>query len=238
MWIFLRLGLAFLLIAAPAGFAAAAPHRDSKAEAVLARSKAASGGAAWDRFEGWYEEGLHNDQPYRVWLDQRAWGRRVEARVGTVEMIMGYDGRTAWRKVGDALTTMTDAASLSEARISAFVSNNGYYYRDRFPATASYARRARDGKSQYDVIEMQPEGARAVRLWFDGKTHLLARIEDVTGEPPVTVHISDYRRVEGVLIAFAGYITDAAGTVLDRGTVTSVVHRPVSRSLFEPQSGE
>jgi hypothetical protein len=231
---YLRLSVLVALISATGSMAAAPPHRDAKAVAVIEQSKAASGGAAWDRLEGSYEEGIHNGAPFRVWLDFRHYGRRVEGKRGADDMAMGYDGTTAWMKAGDQLQTMTEAASLSEARISAFVSNNGYFYPDRFPASAEYVREAKEDGRTFDVIQVAPEGARAVRLWFDRTTHLLARIEDFAGSPPVTVATSDYRPVGNVLIAFDGIITDASGKVVDRGKVMKVVHRPVDRRAFEP----
>jgi hypothetical protein len=235
MSIFLKLGLAGMMLVASAGPAAAPPQSDPKAAQILEQSKAASGGAAWDRLEGSYEEGVHNGRPYRTWMDFRAYGRRVEGQAGASRMAMGYDGSIAWRRIGDELKVLNDQAALSEARISAFVSNNSFFFPERFAASTKYVRRARDGAREYDVVETKPEGARAVRLWFDGSTHLLARIEDFAGTPALTVTISDYRPVQGVLVAFKGEVTDASGKVIDRGTVNKVVHGPVSRQMFEAE---
>jgi hypothetical protein len=235
MRISLKLSLAAMVIAAPAGLAAAEPGWDAKAAAVLEKSKTATGGAAWDRLEGFCETGMRGDTPYSTWMDFRAYGQRVEVQAPT-SMAMGYNGATAWRRVGQEVTTLNDEAALSEARISAYVSNNAFFFPDRFRASAKYVRRAKDKAGRFDVIEIAPEGARAVRLWFDRHNHRLARIEDFAGTPPVTVTLSDYRPVDEVLIAFDGIVTDASGKLVVRGRVKTVVFRPVSRSLFEPGS--
>lgn len=116
---------------------------------------------------------------------------------------------------------------------TAYVSMNGFFFPERFPAKADYLR----DEAGFQVVRLEPQGGRSVELWFDASTHLLARIVDAAGPQPVTVSLSDYRKVGDVLIAFRAVVTGPNGVVLDEGKVSTVEHRPVERSVFAPPAG-
>lgn len=226
--------VALLLMAVLHSGASAEPHGDCRAVAVVNASKAATGGSAWDGLEGAYETGEHSGAPYRTWLDFRGYGMRNENRRGASTVTMGYNGVVAWRISGNETTQMTDAAALSEARTTAYISNSGFFLPDRFKASFKYLRRAKDKKLRFDVIEVIPEGGRSFEMWFDRKSHLLTRIIDTAGSQPTTVTASDYRWVDGIRSPFRFVVTDGSGTVVNEGKVLTVSFRPVSRAVFEP----
>jgi len=218
--------LAALLLAGPA----TAHADDARARTVLAAAKAASGGAAWDRLQGSYEKGAHGGAPYETWLDFRSYGMRVENARG----VQGFNGVVSWRRGSDGKVVETrEAGALKEAVTTAFVSNNGFFFPDRFPARATSLASA-GASAGFDVVEVEPQGGRAFELWFDRKTHLLSRIVDRQGPQPVTVSLSDYRRLGEVLVAFRGTVTGPDGAVLDEGRVDAAEHRPVPRATFDP----
>jgi hypothetical protein len=225
------LGLALLLFC---GCATPSTSPGDQAGDVLRAAKAASGGAAWDRLAGSFERGSHSGIPYQTWVDFRQYGMRVESQRGDIPVAQGYDGQVAWRKMGDRTMTISDAGALSEARISAYVSNNAYFFPDRFTASFVYLGTKSQGHRAFEVIEAQPEGARAVRLWFDRRTHLLAKIDDFAGTPAVIVNLSDYRRIGPVLIAHYGTITDAAGMILETNEVTNTILQDNAPEIFAP----
>lgn len=198
---------------------------------VLAAAKAASGGKAWDALTGSYEKGAHGPVTYETWLDFRAYGMRMASVTPKGSQEQGFDGAVAWRRAGDGPPQISrDPAALREATITAYVSANGFFFPERFPAQADYLRQ----EAGFDVVRVEPKGGRPVELWFDATTRLLGRIVDPAGPRPVTVSLSDYRKVGDVLIAFRAVVTGPNGDVLDEGTVGAVEHHPVDRSLFAP----
>ena len=226
----MKLALKGLALAAALVWPGAAVASPTAAE-VLQAAKAASGGEAWNRLEGSYEKGAHGPVIYETWLDFRAYGMRMVSVTPAGPRAQGFDGSVAWRRAdGGRADDSRDPAALREAVVTAFVSNNGFFFPDRFPATADYVR----ADQGFDVVRVEPQGGRPVELWFDAKTHLLGRIVDRGGATPVTVTLSDYRKVGDVLIAFRGVVTGPDGKVLDEGQVGAVEHRAVERSLFAP----
>lgn len=206
-----------------------------EARAVLDAAKAATGGSAWDALQGSHESGTHGGMAYDTWLDFRQYGMRSEAG----GRARGFNGKVSWQTGGNLRGVMinSDPAALAEAITTAFSSNNGFFWPDRFPMSARYLRADAIGDRAYDVIEVHPEGGRALELWFDRETHLMGRLADPHGPPAVTVDISDYRKVGPVLIGFHGVIRLADGTVADTLNVASTELVPVDRSRFDPPAG-
>lgn len=222
-----------IALAALAVVSASPAPRAPEARAVLDAAKAASGGSTWDALEGSHESGSHGGAPYETWLDFRHYGMRSEAR----GQVRGFNGTVTWKTGAPGTSGVainTDPAALSEAITTAFSSNNGYFFPDRFPMTARYLRADAIGARVFDVVEVHPERGRAFELWFDRKTHLIGRISDPNGSPAVTVDISDYRKVGKVLIGFHGVIKLPDGTTVDELNVGPTEFVPVDRSRFDP----
>lgn len=226
-----------IALAALAMVSASPAPRPPDARAVLDLAKAASGGAALDALDGSHESGVHGGAPYQTWLDFRHYGMRSESGSGDAVHARGFNGRVTWQYPvlnARGVSTSSDPATLAEAITTAFSSNNGFFYPERFPMVARYLRAdALDGRA-FDVIEVKPEGGRAFELWFDRETHLMGRIADPHGTPAVTVDVSDYRRVGPALIGFHGIVKLADGTQVDELKVGSVEFGPVDRSRFDP----
>lgn len=229
--------LALLLLAAFALPAAGAPDPATQAEAVIAASKAATGGTAWDALQGSYEEGTRADGklPYKTWLDFGRYGMRVESRRGDKTMMQGFNGRQAWQTAPDGSIRVTeDPATTAEARLTAYVSNNGYFFPARFPAIARYLRQASVGARSFDVIEITPQASRPFEIWFDRATHYATRVIDQQPGGPVTVEAGDYRAIDKIRVPFALTVIGPDGAVLDKGAVTTVKFGPVDAALFDP----
>lgn len=205
------------------------------AAAVIAAAKAASGGAAWDGLAGVTERGAHAGMPYRTWLSFTGYGMRMENGEGAAARVQGFNGRVAWRAQGGGAAAATqDPAMLREAITTDFVSNNGYFFPDRFPATSRWLREEAEAGHRFDVLEIVPAGGRAAEYWFDQASHLLTRVVDRTGTPAVSVEVSDFRRIGGVLAAFRLVVRTMDGTIVDEGQVEWVAYGPVDPALFDP----
>lgn len=224
--------LAAAILAAPV---AAQAQVSDEAAAVLAAAKAASGGAAWDRLAGSWERGRHGETAYETSLDFRRLAFRFENTRGGATRVHAFDGETVWDQgpdgVPDGVKATRDPAAVREAVTTAFVSNNGHFFPDRFPARAALKPGA---DAAFDVVEIEPAGGRPFELWFDRATRLPARLVDRTGSPPVAVEFSDYRAVGDVRVAFRATVKALDGKVLEQGVVEAVEHRPVPASAFAP----
>jgi hypothetical protein len=222
---------AAVVCAAPM-LAAAAGHDPAS---ILRQAKAAAGGAAWDAKTGSYEEGVHGAVRYKTWLDYRTYRMRSESEHDGVRSTVGFNGKISWRVGPDGkVTVKDDPDTLREAITTAYASNAGYFWPDRFPATFRYVREARAGGRTFDVIEVAPKGGRAFEVWFDRRTHLLGRIVDQKGTPPVWVEIKPPRRVGDVTVSMGGVIHSFDGAFSEDMRVASVEYRDVPDSTFDP----
>lgn len=212
----------------------------SRAEQVVAAAKAASGGAAWDAPRGCIEEGTRGDgaSAYTTRFSLRDYGMRVDNRRGGSTQSMGFDGTASWR-TDAAGQTMVDSgeAAVREAVTTAYLSINGFFFPERFPATFTYVREDRVGERRYDVIDMLPARGRVFQVWFDRETHLIGRVVDGTGDRAVTVEASDYRTVGGLTVAYALRVTGPDGSVLDQGRLTSFRCGTVDSGVFVAPRG-
>ncbi|HWE44948.1 MAG TPA: hypothetical protein VG407_02880 [Caulobacteraceae bacterium] len=203
--------------------------------AILRAARVATGGRALDAKDGAYEEGRHGDTTYRTWLDFKHYGMKSESLRDGKRRTVGFNGSIQWTQGPDgAVTVKSDADSLREAVTTAYVSNNGYFYPERFPASFRYVRLAREHGRSFDVVEASPKGSRPAEFWIDRRTHLIVRIVDNDGKPPVSVEISDYRKLDGTRVAFRGIVRTLDGKVVDRVEVKSVTYRRQPRAVFEP----
>jgi hypothetical protein len=209
----------------------------SRALAVVTASKLASGGSAWDLPHGCFEQGTHGDGAvsYKTWFNLRRYGMRVESERAGSKRVMGFNGRVSWMVgPGGQVVQRDDADSLQEAINTAYLSNNAFFFPDRFPADFKYLREAIEGGTAFDVLEVTPRGGRPMELWFDRGTHLLGRVVDTDGKPPMRVTAGDYRRVDKMAVAFALDVSAPDGKIADRGRLTSISCGPIDEKLFDP----
>jgi hypothetical protein len=212
----------------------------SKAEAIIAASKRATGGTAWDKPQGCFEEGTHADGAivYRTRFSLLDYGMRIDSERGLNTRSRGFNGKVRWQAAGSAkVDVRSDPDSVRESIVTNYLSINGFFFPDRFPATIKYLRAAREADRRFDVIEITPEGGRSLEIWFDSRTHLIQRVVDNHGTPPVRVEAGDYRRVGGLTIAYKLDVFGPDGALADRGAVTSFRCGPIDSTIFDPPVG-
>jgi hypothetical protein len=225
----LALGLALACVAATAQAQGYSPA----ANRVLERARAASGGSGWYLLRGWRETGREGDVRYETWLDPLRYGSRIETRELTGLHVHGFNGAGDWQiSPTGAVTGADDRATMAQARTTAFFNGNFFFYPGRYDARGEYLGIRQSQHRAFDVLNVQPWGGKPRELWFDRSTHLLGRIVDRTGPKPVTVELSDYRRVGPVLVAFRFTVDGGDPTGVRVRQVDNLAFPPADRSLF------
>jgi hypothetical protein len=160
---------------------------------------------------GLHEVGTEGGFRYERWADPLRLGLRTDTGAQAGRTVRGYNGAGAWSlHPTPEIAAAEPQPDLATARADAYVAGYGYYFRSRFDARAAYVGvRQADGRS-FEVVRVHPNGGEPRELWFDRKTGLLGRIVDPDGKAPLTVEVSDYRRVGGVQVPFR-FVTFGGG---------------------------
>jgi hypothetical protein len=203
------------------------------AQQVIVRGRTAAGGASWNMLRGWHETGRQGGVRYESWLDPLRYGMRVETREAAGLHVHGFNGGGDWQITpAGGVTGVDDRATVVPARTAAFFRVYGFFYPARFDARADYVGVRKAQGRVFEVVSVQPWGGRPRELWFDRRTHLLGRIVDRGGAKPVTVEVSDYRRVGPVRVAFRFVTDDGDPKDAEERQVETVDFAPVDRALF------
>ncbi|HEU4665802.1 MAG TPA: aspartyl protease family protein [Dokdonella sp.] len=197
--------------------------RAEEATDLLARWKAASGGARWDTVKSVRTDGTLSagglTGPFDALQDVVRGRSNDHYSLGPVEGADGYDGTVAWsRDPGGEVAALDAPEAKRRARSQAWLDARGYWYPARIGA--SYAKpqtRELDGR-RCDVLVATPDGGDPVTLWFDAGTHLLVRTVQKQGADTATTSFDDWRDVDGVKLPFHSvtFLTDTAGRVDER----------------------
>lgn len=193
-----------LLLVPVAAMATKAPPT---ATSMLAAAKAASGGAAWNKIHSIRQVGtirilgLKGPVKRLSDLETGAYVTHMKLSLGT--MASGNDGKTSWTKLLDGATQSTDLpVERARALTAAYLNAKGYWHPQRWPATIKLIGTKSLKKRVYQVVQVTPKGGAPATLWFDAKTHLLARQVQQTAVGTAVTTFSDYRTVDGVKISF------------------------------------
>lgn len=84
-------------------------------------------------------------------------------------------------------------------------------------------------------LEVLPPGGEPVTLWIDAKSGLPVRSEYIDGDGPTYVDLSDWRNVDGHLIAFKSVTTDGAHAFdIVEQTTSAHIGTPIDPAIFAP----
>jgi hypothetical protein len=177
------------------------------ADGILARSLAAAGGAAWARARTLHLQGGIRagglSGPCDQWVDLANARFAMRLSLGPATLSVGHDGVQAWQRSANGEVLVQDSeAGRRTAATDAWINARGWWFPARHAATVeSLGRREVDGLA-FDVLRCVPAGGQWVELWFDGSTHLLARlVQEVLGKPSAR-RFEDHREVGGLRLPF------------------------------------
>lgn len=189
---------------APLGVSFAAGN---PADGVLAKMRAASGGARWEAVRtlhlsttathGGEEE--HRDH----WEDVRTGRFLLRVSGPHSSRQTGFDGITPWIQGRSGIPyAFGDRDSLLGAADEAYQVARAWWFPERHAATVAWiGTRSKEGR-RYDVLSVTPAGGRPFEAWVDRSTHLLALTREEQAEGVVVTGYSDYRVVQGLRLPF------------------------------------
>ena len=138
------------------------------------------------RAEGWLEA-----------PDRRA----TEVTLGPFTLRDGCDGTRAWRTDASGHVIVLDGIDLEEANAEAWFENDRWLAPDGGGGTIAMAPGS-DPSGSHVVLDVTPPRGRPRRVYLDRATWLIDRWESKRDQATVTIRLTDYREVQGRMIAF------------------------------------
>lgn len=208
---------------------------------ILAQAKAAAGGDAWDRLQGWHERGViqrgDGQVTYETWIDLGGLGIVSTRTMDDSTVVHGADSRTSW-VIDPAGGVRLDAspAQLAEGRRNAYFSAFAFFQAQRYPAQRQYVGTQLMGGATYDVVQVTPSGCAPMDLWIDRKTHRIGAIVDPDKANPLIALLADYRPTQGVLLPYTIAESFGGPRAASVQHVAAYQFSPIDPSRFsEPQ---
>ncbi len=130
------------------------------------------------------------------------------------------------------VTGSVDRAVLAKVRSEAFFGAYAWLYPSRFDVRSTLVGSRQHQGRAYDVVKVDPAGGRARELWFDRRTGLLGLMIDSVGPKPLTIELSDYRRVGALQIPFRWVATGGDLARPRERQIESIDFRAADRALF------
>jgi hypothetical protein len=213
--------------------AAAAPPRE-----VLAKAKAAQGGAAWDRVQVLHTFGTLATSGLKGPVDAledlvHGWNLG-HYDLGPAKGGNGFDGTVSWTQdaTGDARPEGGLQARQGAAN-AAYMATRAYWYPERWPAEVVDAGDRAEGGRTFHVVAITPKGGHVFEVWVDGGTWLFDRTREQTDGVWSTTFFSQYREVDGLKLPFAVRTTNGEAQGDTDFQVTRVVTgEPVDPKVF------
>ncbi|MBV8148701.1 MAG: retropepsin-like domain-containing protein, partial [Candidatus Eremiobacteraeota bacterium] len=193
---------------------------------VLRQSRAALGAAALERGGVLHIEekvtslGLSGTGS----SDGRLGSVRFSERQSTPPLVSadGYDGALAWNQDQSGLVWVDGSdAGRSQEIDSAFASNDTLFAANHGGATITWGGRERVGGLPYvRLVVTPPHSLLPMQVWVNEGTHLPASYVVALGPITFLTTVSDYRRVDGLMVPYRGHSESNTGNASD-STVTS-----------------
>ena len=208
------------------------------ASEVLAKSKEAAGGAAWDDIRSTHSQmkimtgGLEGTA--EGW-DDLITGRSLSTyKLGLMSGGDGFDGEIAWTKDSSGQIRLREGDDEYEGAINeAYRIAHAYWYPERWGAEMEYGRLQEEDGNRFHVITIRPEGGRPFELWIDADSYLVSRTVERSAIETRTLFLSDYRRSGGVLYPFASRSTNGETRYDVVSEVESLeFNEPLNEDLF------
>jgi Aspartyl protease/PDZ domain len=206
---------------------------------ILAKVKAASGGAAWDAIRSARTKmtisvgGLTGTVEA---LDDVTLGRYVDRfKIGPLSGAEGFDGTVAWSQDASGQSRAEEGGDgRLRAANEAYRRAYGFWHPERWPAQIEDAGTQEENGRKFLVVRITPKGGRPFDLWIDAATMLIDRTVEKMALETRTTFVTDYRTIAGVKIAFAARSTNGDARYDQRATIDTIdFNEPVEDAAFK-----
>jgi hypothetical protein len=189
-------------------------------DTILARSRAALGGAALDRVQGLRVTGkidfagIKGTQQQWIDIADHTYAEYYDA--GPASGADGFDGRDAWVRDASGVVHVDGGKNGHyQAVDQAYLASYLLWSADRGGAVVSLVGERIDKGTRYGVVRVVPPGGAPFEMWFDAATALPSRVVATFGVQTVTETFADYRAVDGLQVPFAEHVDTGDGNTVD-----------------------
>ncbi len=151
----------------------------------------------------------------------------------------GFDGRVEWNADGSHLVWNAGGDSERASEINqAYLMSYSLWKPQADGAAVEWIGTKSSGGRNYDGLRIAPASSKVpFELWFDRATHLPAQANVVNGFTTATLTFSDYRRFDGVNVAYAIHVDSSDGNNSDTQIVRITNDPPGAQAALErPQT--
>lgn len=208
------------------------------AQDILAKSKEAMGGSAWDPIRTTHSvgklvtSGLTGEG--ESW-ENNLTGHYVDHfKLGPASGAEGFDGTTVWSQDSSGQPRVEGATGARQAAIDeAYRRAFAYWYPQRWAAQIEYSGEKEDQGKHFHVIRITPQGGRPFDIWIDASTYIFDRTVEKGDLETRTDYFSDYRTLDGVKVPFAARSTNG-DTKYDQLVTLGKIefNTPVQEAMF------
>jgi len=195
---------------------------------ILAQSKLASGGSAWNSVTSLQSTGtlsLGGMSGRLVSYQDLVRAKfRTDFAAGAVTQSTGYDGKSGWTQDsnGDIAPHDSPAQERSD-RTQAYLAARGYWFPRRWPARIASAGTVPQGGARYAVIRVTPKDADPFQMWIDTTTLRINRIIMEGKSAGEVTSYTGYRDIHGLALPFRISVSDPRGATEQTIAVSQVV---------------
>jgi len=208
------------------------------ANEILAKSKQAMGGDAWDAIRTTHSVGKLATGGLtgqgESWEDNIA-GHYVDRyQLGPASGAEGFDGKIVWSTDTSGQPRLEGGGEERQAAADeAYRRCFAYWFPERWPAQIEYSGEKEEQGKRFYVVRITPKDGRPFDMWIDASTYLIDHTVEKADIETRTNYFSDYRTVNGVKVAFGGRSTNG-DTKYDQFTTLEKVdyNGPVQEAMF------
>lgn len=229
----LALAISGILAASVFGVASAATDPAS----VLHAYQVASGGAAWQGKAAMKTVGAITGQglkgDFTSITDLRDGRSVVHGTLGPATFAQGFDGKDAWNRGPNGEVNIEKGGVALPMALTAAYQNANLWWQPGFGGAKVTAAGDRPcGAATCTVLDITPKGGLPFAAWFDDHTHLLERTVQTIGPETTTTTLSDYRRVDGVMLPYRQVVDSGHGKqYLQTMTTTAATFLPTQAAV-------
>ena len=209
------------------------------AQGILAKSKQASGGKAWDSIRTTYSKakiatsGLTGEG--ESWQDNLTGKYKETYQLGPTSGADGFDGKQVWSQDSSGQPRPEGAENARQgAANEAYRGVMGYWYPERWDAQIECLGEKEDQGKKFEVLEITPKGGRPFQMWIDPTTYLIDHTVEKQDIETRSNYFSDYRTVNGVKVPFTVLSTNGDHPYDQHITLESMeFNRPIQAAKFQ-----